>query len=75
MDRLVIDMDSVSGDYIVDPSNGGEGLNIDHMVFSFIIILRELQENFGMSAIELIDLICQVNKFESEESLSTEMLN
>lgn len=75
MDRLIIDMDNVSGDYSIDYTNDGKGLNGEHILFAYVAIVKELVNMLEISTIDLIDLLCQLDRAGYNTNPTSEMMN
>lgn len=59
MDKIIINVDHVTGDYSIDFSNDGKGINTEEVLFAFTALAQTIKESFDFPMVNMIGLLCE----------------
>lgn len=72
MDKIIINVDHVTGDYSIDFSNDGKGINTEEVLFAFTALAQTIKESFDFPVVNMIGLLCEQEAiWDKEDTVET----
>lgn len=58
-DKILIELETTTGDYSIDFNNGGNGINTEGCLLAIVGLVRQAQDMFNIPFVNIVGLLCE----------------